>query len=87
MAIRSHLRSREVGAAIATVNFNATSSPGATIDAALSAINAQLGGSGITAVADETNPGAISFQSASGFQVSDAFTGTGDLFTAAGRRP
>ena len=72
------------GAAIATVNFNATSSPGATIDAALSVINAQLGGSGITAVADETNPGAISFQSATGFQVSEALTGTGDLFTTAG---
>ncbi|MGD1071528.1 MAG: flagellin [Bryobacteraceae bacterium] len=72
------------GAAIATVNFNATSAPGATIDSALSVINAQLSGSGITAVADETNPGAISFQSSSAFQLSDVLTGTGDLFTVAG---
>jgi flagellin len=66
------------------VNFNATSAPGATIDSALSVINAQLSGSGITAVADETNPGAISFQSSSAFQLSDVLTGTGDLFTVAG---
>jgi flagellin len=72
------------GAAIATVNFNATNAPGTTIDSALTVINAQLTGSGITAVADETNPGAISFQSSSAFQLSDALTGTGDLFTTAG---
>ena len=71
------------GTALATVTLDATNA-GADINSALTAINAQLSGSGITAVADQTIAGAISFQSSSAFQVSDALTGAGNLFTTAG---
>ena len=74
------------GTALATVTLNAANA-GATETTAITAINAQLAGSGITAVADQTNAGAISFQSASAFQVSDAVsTGAAatNLFTAVG---
>lgn len=60
---------------------------GASFTTALTAINAQLTGTGITAVEDQTSAGAISFQSSSAFQVSDAIsTGAAatNLFTAAG---
>ncbi|MGD1070114.1 MAG: flagellin [Bryobacteraceae bacterium] len=74
------------GTALATVTLNAANA-GATITTAITAINAQLTGSGITAVVDQTNPGAISFQSATAFQASDAIS-TGatatNLFAAAG---
>jgi flagellin len=74
------------GAPIATVTLNAANA-GATFASALAALNAQLAGSGITAVADETTAGAISFQSSSAFQVSDAISAGAaatNLFAAAG---
>lgn len=60
------------GSASVTLDSTATN-----LQSAISAINAQLGGTGITAVASNNTPGAIAFQASSSFSVTDQLTGTG----------